>query len=316
MGHELLYACQGETRRLLWLMGIMFAVIVAFQYLELPYNNVLSSVFSSGKVPGAEKNSLVTGDPPSRSAIVNKKTYLDGMNSTGANPVHETFKSLRVSEAEDTDLNNDLVAAGNVEGWDTDEESFTEKWEELNKNSTMETVHAVHEPAPQNGRESEQSFNPRNDKTGDNSSEVIIESKNNTTMSGNIGSSGGGALSPIPASPMMDLSSNVTLPDANIRTSVKSIDSNTSSVEKVATPTIDKNEKPLKSNLTTLGENSSGSSVPTEKKKPENPTPAVITIAEMKNMLLQNRASYRSMVCDSTFKIYLEIEFCTVVALT
>ncbi|CAH8313822.1 unnamed protein product [Eruca vesicaria subsp. sativa] len=38
-----------ESRRLLWLLGLTFALIVTFQYIELP--NTISSLFSSTKIP-------------------------------------------------------------------------------------------------------------------------------------------------------------------------------------------------------------------------------------------------------------------------
>ncbi|GAY48327.1 exostosin domain-containing protein [Citrus sinensis] len=266
MGYEIRSLCQGETKRLLWPMGIMLTVIVAFQYFELPYDHVLSSVFSTGKVPApaVENNSLVTGGPESKSEIASDTA--NGLNSTGTHNVHEMANDTRTSKAEDANLQDDFY-----DGEDNHEEPMTEKLEELNKNSTVDTVqNAGNGPGPEKGRESEQSFIQRND-------------------------SGGAGLSPIPVSPVMDLSSNITLQGANISTPPITIDSNTSSMDMDATPALVKIEKPAQSSLNTLGENSSGVDVPKENKKPEIPTPAVITIAEMKNMLLQNRASYRSM---------------------
>lgn len=235
----------------------MFTVIVAFQYFELPYGHVLSSVFSTGKVPApaVENNSSVTGGPASN--------ITNGLNSTGTHNVHKIANDTRTSEAEDANLQDDFH-----DGEDIHEESTTDKLEELNKNSTVDTVqNAGNGPGPEKGRESEQSFIQRNDIMGDNSSRV--------------------GLSPIPVSPAMDLSPNITLQDANISTPPITIVSNTSSMDKI--------EKPVQSSFTTLGENSSGIDVPKENKKPEIPTPTVITIAEMYNMLLQNPASYRSM---------------------
>lgn len=270
MGYEIRCSCQGETKRLLWLMGIMFTVIVAFQYFELPYDRVLSSVFSTGKVPApaVENNSLVTGGPESKSEIASDTA--NGLNSTGTHNVHEMANDTRTSKAEDVNLQDD-----SDEGEDIHEEPPTEKLEELNRNSTVDTVqNAGNRPGPEKGRESEQSFIQRNDITRDHS--------------------GGVGLSPIPVSPVMDLSSNITLQGANISPPSITIDSNTSSMNKDVTPTLDKIQKPVQSSFNTLGETSPGIDVPKKKKKTEIPTPAVITIAEMKIMLLQNRASHRS----------------------
>ncbi|CAN7080418.1 unnamed protein product [Brassica oleracea var. botrytis] len=49
-----------ESRRLLWLMGLTFALIVTFQYIELP--NTISSLFSSTKLPFSRNSSSLTRD--------------------------------------------------------------------------------------------------------------------------------------------------------------------------------------------------------------------------------------------------------------
>ncbi|KAK3212981.1 hypothetical protein Dsin_017687 [Dipteronia sinensis] len=110
------------------------------------------------------------------------------------------------------------------------------------------------------------------------------------------GSLDGSALSP-PVLPPIDLPPNTTLPVTNVKSPVISVDSNTSSVEKDATPTFDKTEKSgqLQSNFSTLDENSSVDRVPKKKKEPERPTPDVYSFADMNQMLLQSHASYRSM---------------------
>ncbi|KAF8080996.1 hypothetical protein N665_0911s0029 [Sinapis alba] len=47
-----------ESRRLLWLMGLTFALIVTFQYIELP--NSISSLFSSSKIPFSRNSTSLT----------------------------------------------------------------------------------------------------------------------------------------------------------------------------------------------------------------------------------------------------------------
>ncbi|CAN6877233.1 unnamed protein product [Brassica oleracea] len=49
-----------ESRRLLWLMGLTFALIVTFQFIELP--NTISSLFSSTKLPFSRNSSSLTRD--------------------------------------------------------------------------------------------------------------------------------------------------------------------------------------------------------------------------------------------------------------
>ncbi|CAH8363170.1 unnamed protein product [Eruca vesicaria subsp. sativa] len=48
-----------ESKRLLWLLGLTFALIVTFQYVELPYS--ISSLFSSTKIPISRNSTSLIG---------------------------------------------------------------------------------------------------------------------------------------------------------------------------------------------------------------------------------------------------------------
>lgn len=52
-----------ESRRLLWLLGLTFALIVTFQYIELPY--AISSIFSSTKIPISRNSTSLIGNSTS-----------------------------------------------------------------------------------------------------------------------------------------------------------------------------------------------------------------------------------------------------------
>ncbi|XP_024006993.1 probable glycosyltransferase At5g03795 isoform X2 [Eutrema salsugineum] len=60
MRHELPWLWKVESRRLLWLLGLTFALIVTFQYIELPY--AISSLFSSTKIPFSRNSTSLLGD--------------------------------------------------------------------------------------------------------------------------------------------------------------------------------------------------------------------------------------------------------------
>ncbi|XP_071697196.1 probable glycosyltransferase At3g07620 isoform X2 [Rutidosis leptorrhynchoides] len=47
MGHEIQYLL--ETKRLVWLVALVFAVLMVLQYFEFPYGDVVSSLFSASK---------------------------------------------------------------------------------------------------------------------------------------------------------------------------------------------------------------------------------------------------------------------------
>lgn len=83
MGQDLLSSLNLETKRLLWLIGITFGFILAFQYFELPYGNVLVNLFHTSKIPVSGGSSFGTAKPPSKSEISDNMTTLNKPNSTG-----------------------------------------------------------------------------------------------------------------------------------------------------------------------------------------------------------------------------------------
>jgi hypothetical protein len=60
----------------------------------------------------------------------------------------------------------------------------------------------------------------------------------------------------------------------------------------------DERFKPLKDDVNVIDNNSSITTVPKEIKDSIIKVPEVTSISEMKQLLLQNYASYRSMVCE------------------
>ncbi|KAJ0030232.1 hypothetical protein Pint_12838 [Pistacia integerrima] len=230
--------------------------------------------------------------------MVNNVTRPNGLISSGTSPVHEFANNTMTTKVEDIDPSKDLVSENNDGGEDPDEESETEKLDWLNKNSTVQIVqNADNGPAPVETRNSEQSITQKNDTVGGDFSEFINERENNTLTSRNKGRSGGGAHSPFPVSPPIEFLPNKTLPETNVGTPVVPVYSNISSKDKDTTTTFRKNEKSgkLQSDFTTFGKNNSVTVVPEEKKEPEIPNSAVISIAEMNDLLLKSRASYHSM---------------------
>ncbi|KAM6559536.1 hypothetical protein CsatA_028775 [Cannabis sativa] len=93
MGQKLFTKCQAETRRLIWIIGVMFSLVLIFQYFELPYGIFIPSLFPSVKVPLVEE-SKENGDllpnhkiiDHNNSSIYNASnsndTYLTQLNDT------------------------------------------------------------------------------------------------------------------------------------------------------------------------------------------------------------------------------------------
>ncbi|KHN15834.1 Putative glycosyltransferase [Glycine soja] len=87
MGQEFLSLFQLEAKRLLWLIGISFSVILTFQYLQFPYGTVLLSLFSSDKIP-------TPGKAPSISELVNNVTLFNPANSAGDQALEIANKTM------------------------------------------------------------------------------------------------------------------------------------------------------------------------------------------------------------------------------
>ncbi|KAL9230333.1 hypothetical protein vseg_005698 [Gypsophila vaccaria] len=60
MGFEFQRAFQSETRRLLWLIGVVFGTIILFQCIEVPSGNAFSSMFSRGEPPKERTDTLMS----------------------------------------------------------------------------------------------------------------------------------------------------------------------------------------------------------------------------------------------------------------
>ncbi|KAG6670690.1 hypothetical protein I3843_Q045700 [Carya illinoinensis] len=211
MGQQLLRLCLVEARRLIWLAGMMFAVIFAFYYFEFPFGYVLPSSFSAGKVSLVPNSHSHSGDSPSKSEVFGNMTISISSNSPSTFSTHERA-------------------------------NWTSKGRDRN---------------PENA-----SVSDRNE-----------------------------------SSPMNSLPNATSSPVVNKNISTPIVNSNLSTLESERTKTFDINENSRKSqkHLTPLGNNSSSNRVPKLNKGLEMPDSSAVSISQMNGLLLQNRASYKSM---------------------
>lgn len=114
MGNELRYVCLVETRRLLLLMGVIFGLILFVQYFELPYGNVLSSVFetSTSRVISIE-------NPPSTDSssdpVASRNLTQSSRDSTGLSVANGVPTAMNASDRMDGSSGNvtdELVVEG------------------------------------------------------------------------------------------------------------------------------------------------------------------------------------------------------------
>lgn len=299
MGQELLSICQAETRRLLWIAGMLFAVILVVQHLELPYGNLLSSILSSTKVPLVGKSGFHAGYSPSNSEVVGNLSLSNDLNNTGTYAIHEKASNTRSSDSvlEGNEGSNRALEIDEDE--DDSKDASSGNLVKQNRTIIVENVKPLETDfAKEGSREPEVSSVEKKNTTDNTYLEGRIGNENNTV---DVVNSTAGLPVSSPAPPMMNLSLS-TAPaifETNVGAPIKSVDSNVTSVEKDRTTPSEKteNSEQLHSDLNQTEHNSSMTRVPEVKIEPEVPILDVYSISDMNNLLLQSRASYHSVVC-------------------
>ncbi|XP_041019294.1 probable glycosyltransferase At3g07620 [Juglans microcarpa x Juglans regia] len=307
--------CQVETRRLLWLMGMMFAVITAFQYFELPYGNALWSLFSADQHSAVGNSSFQIRNSPPEPEMIGNMTLLNVSNSTNTSVVNETANNTGMSKVMDgNDLKNGLVSDRNGDpnkSLGLDENDDVNK-EVLNRNSTiLNTKDSGNRSAPEEAvKEPQQGFHQKKNNTDDNLSVGKVGNGTVTPISELIGNSGARPASPLPATSPMNASPKAASPiimDIDIRT--PAVDSNTSLEEKIGktTPVSDTKPGQLQSGLTPSANYSSGNGVPKVTKGRGKPPSVVVSISEMNELLLRSHSLNQSMVPEWSSAVDQEI---------
>jgi len=267
MGQEFLSLFQLETKRLLWLIGVTFAVILTFQYLEFPYGTVLVSLFSADKIPTPGSSTFKSSDVPSKFKLVSNVTLVNPENFTVDHAFEIANKTLIFGGNETIPRTSFVLEPGHTsnmslgfDGFDQsimrpDRESETQQAEDLGPCCFNKTTGL--------------SFSPNHFKEDNVSShEQKYES------------------------PYFS-STNVS---TDIITAVLSNDSTISLFQK------DNITNSIKEESASSSLSDAKVSVPSESKDYHTPIPEVTTVFEMKKLLLQSQASYRAMVCKSNVK--------------
>ncbi|KAL7187632.1 hypothetical protein ACSBR1_037653 [Camellia fascicularis] len=95
MGHELRYLCPVEARRLVWLIGMMFAVVLIVQHFEFPYNSVLVSIYSFRKPQVLGNGTFSTGNSSANPKIFGNMKSFNGSNSTETDTSHSVVNMTK-----------------------------------------------------------------------------------------------------------------------------------------------------------------------------------------------------------------------------
>ncbi|KAK7311774.1 hypothetical protein RJT34_10122 [Clitoria ternatea] len=268
MGQEMLSLFQLETKRLLWLIGITVALILAFQYFELPCGNVQvqPSVFSADKIPTSDSIRFQgAADVPSESDTFNNVT-----NSTGEN-VHLT----RISEEEDNISRTGFIlgprgVSNESLGFDETEES---DW--ISDNGSVTTTE-------QAGNLELSGYNNTMGMTLTREGNITSASEHKSASSYADSHSPSHAITPPYLAPSSEVSPNIRPPV--LSNEFEETDS-----------TKDERLRPSRDDVNIPGKDSTIDIVPKQTKETQIRVPKVTTISEMTTTLLQNHASYRSM---------------------
>ncbi|KAE9588948.1 putative xylogalacturonan beta-1,3-xylosyltransferase [Lupinus albus] len=258
------------TKSLLWLIGITLGVILAFQYLELPYSNVLLSLFSACKIPKG---------PSTDAEILNNVTIFNQPNSIGEHafevvsqtrmshenvtyprtgfvlePGSESNKSIGFYECDNSSIVDSVKRLGNV--------SATQKAGDRSYNNTMDLILLTNCSGGENF-----TSKPEEDRSG--------------RPYANSPEKAPAYITPPPLSSIAKVSRNIT------NAVLSRLDNKTNSMK-------EESFRPPQKDGNTPGKNSSIDSVPKENQDSNISVPEVTSISEMNKLLLQSHASYRS----------------------
>ncbi|KAJ4958828.1 hypothetical protein NE237_025939 [Protea cynaroides] len=128
--------CQVETRRVLFVTGIIAIIIIQFQSLILPYGNFLLSVFPDDKFTEVGKNTFPVEDSSPKSAIVDHSSFLKDIIMTDS--------SVTLGVLKNNDASN--MGTGSVNGTETEGKAEgIQSDSALEKNSSREDAFELDE---------------------------------------------------------------------------------------------------------------------------------------------------------------------------
>ncbi|GKV03432.1 hypothetical protein SLEP1_g15730 [Rubroshorea leprosula] len=300
------FLCQAESRRLLLLMAIIVALVLAVQYFELPSIEVFTSLFALGN-----NSSSPNGESSLPSKMVGTVVHENDSNSTRRNAVNETGNGARASNMgketaegeEDISPKNGYLSKSN--GGLNDyfglfsNGSSPDNLVGVNKSSTLENGENIVSVPPELGIAPAQGFYLKQD---------VIKDNISSSSSGSSDFDVAPSASPLINSPSIPS-------DARARSSLASANSSMS-LGKSAEDVLNDNKNLISlSNSSLSGNVSSENSIPAQKKgtrrKPEKksrkPPEVVVSISEMNDLLLQSHASPHSTVPKWSSKVDQEL---------
>ncbi|XP_050388289.1 probable glycosyltransferase At3g07620 [Argentina anserina] len=283
MGQDLFSFCPTEARRLLWIVGMLFALILVLQHLELPYGSHLSSVLSARQVPVEKNSSFQARDPSSVVSMVGNESVINRLDDTATHPFHEIAINNRTSVM----VSDGSGSSERVLEIDEDEDesgSLVKQNTTLSENSVKNLqTYTVQEGGRKPGN---------------------LDKDNTTDITLNTTDPGGNSNASIPTNPPAyspvnpSLSTSPVVVETDVGAPIISVDSNVTLEGKDQTPPPEKteNSEPLHSGLNEPGKDSSVTGVPVLNKVPKVPALEVYTISDMNKLIHHSQTSYPSVI--------------------
>lgn len=121
MSSELARKCQVETRRWIWLIAVLFAIVIMAQYVELPYGNIVSYVLPDGRTQALLSGGSLPDNLSGHHNHADNLTVRGNLNYTSTASDNEKTETATIS-------------AGKIF---TQESNFTSESNSALKNSSM-----------------------------------------------------------------------------------------------------------------------------------------------------------------------------------
>ncbi|KAL0288595.1 UNVERIFIED_CONTAM: putative glycosyltransferase [Sesamum angustifolium] len=296
-----------ETRRLLWVMALVFSVVLLVQYIELPYGYVLQSLLSFGKAQVTSAGSLLNKGSSNNTGNLTNQIGFSGVNSTKMDAVHEFLNMTKLPDQKNKDDKHDLKSETSKRSDDslgvindTEDDHPSRDFLRVLHNSTDEGVAGDNKLAPEKAGEHGFDLPVSRYTSANNASLNNLQATNVVPSSIKKDNTIFPRTSPQVASQPPNSPSHISSPEFTGRNQSPHIQSSrpsTTSTGKDAEKTLLNNEKPglAQSDLPTFVNNSSTRKTPAKMKGFKGPPSVVVPISAMNDMLHQSRVSYRSM---------------------
>ncbi|XP_060208327.1 xylogalacturonan beta-1,3-xylosyltransferase-like [Lycium barbarum] len=309
MGSEIRYLGLLETRRLVWLSGVVFAIVLMIQYFGFPYGYALSSLFTAnvGQISSSQRV-----DQSGNLSGSGNMTHASVVNATNTNLLYEASNETKLSDGKNEKIEDDSMTPMNERSGDTltedvdpeDESPFKDS--ETGNKSTVKKLGSNSSLPPDKAADSEYDLQASNG-TSENSSSSVFNTH------------GGGSISPAPMEaqsldisptemsvapppmvmiPQVNADANNGAPLVSVYQNISAKEGNTGQVfEKGKVPGQMVTDHAPSVSHTDHAPSVSHSSISNSPvmKESDKPKDSIVSIAEMNIMQQQSCTSFRSM---------------------